>query len=495
MKNTRWFIAALLAIAAAPLGASVRAQETPNSEIETLRQEVRELRELVQGLRSSIKSGSPPSTPFAEAPPTASPSSPTDPLAAVEQSMSLSRSPLPTSTSNAPTSRPDPIDATIDVIKAGPTRTITGSPQSAFNPLISVVSDFAYNDPAPSEAAGIGENRDRATIREVEFAFQSPIDPFSRADIFVAVPNLIEGGAQAENVELEEAFISYWRLPWNLQLRGGKWFLPFGKENPTHSHEYAYVDRSLVGHQFLGEEGISGAGAGLQTSFNLGDEYTTQVQLSGNLVSPKGEESLFVGPLEDEKLALGRLNLYHEFSPDTNLDVGYTHMLADHDPAAGLNQRLQGLDVTCRWEPTADLGYSKLLLRSEYFWGARRVDPANLVLPGATSVEKNGIYAMANYTFDKYFEVGARWDNTAAMRGIAEQLADTDASDGLAGNSPGDRLHGWATWLTWHSTEFNRFRLQYSRIESSFPRNGSLDEDIVSLQWTWVMGPHGAHKY
>ncbi len=103
-------------------------------------------------------------------------------------------------------------------------------------------------------------------MREIEFAFQQNIDPWSRADIYAA----LEKDGEDYKVHLEEAFITLNRLPLNMQMRAGKMLLPFGKDCPTHQHALPYVDRPLAVAAFLGEEGMAGTGFELSGMVPLG---------------------------------------------------------------------------------------------------------------------------------------------------------------------------------------------------------------------------------
>jgi hypothetical protein len=48
-----------------------------------------------------------------------------------------------------------------------------------------------------------------------------------------------------------------------------------------------------------------------------------------------------------------------------------------------------------------------------------------------------------------------------------------------------------APYATFTLTEFNRFRIQWTRKD--LPGNGK--ENLGFLQWTVVLGPHGAHAF
>ncbi len=122
---------------------------------------------------------------------------------------------------------------------------------NVFNPDISVIGNFL---------AVMGKNPFNAQpslqLSEAEVAFQAVVDPYSRADFFVAVG--------PEGAEVEEGFITFTSLPANLLLKAGKMRAQFGKVNTLHTHLMATSDRPLVTENLVGgEEGLSDAGLSL----------------------------------------------------------------------------------------------------------------------------------------------------------------------------------------------------------------------------------------
>ncbi|MDX1387027.1 MAG: hypothetical protein R3257_05510, partial [bacterium] len=119
---------------------------------------------------------------------------------------------------------------------------------SRFLPDISVNGIFAaaYFSEDPMGDTGHDPSRTGFNLQEIEVAIQSVIDPYIRADIFLS---FVEDG-----VELEEAFITTLSLPRGLQVKGGFYLLPFGRQNPKHVEQWAFVDNNLVNQRILGPE-------------------------------------------------------------------------------------------------------------------------------------------------------------------------------------------------------------------------------------------------
>ena len=92
-----------------------------------------------------------------------------------------------------------------------------------FNPDIAVIGNFlgaaGKNPIEPSPAL---------EMSEAEASFQAIVDPYARADFFLAFG--------PEGVEVEEGFITFTSLPGGLLVKVGKMRERFGKVNPMHTH-------------------------------------------------------------------------------------------------------------------------------------------------------------------------------------------------------------------------------------------------------------------
>jgi hypothetical protein len=108
-----------------------------------------------------------------------------------------------------------------------------------FNPDISVNGNFVG-------AAGRNPFATLSPMQlsEVEAAFQAIVDPYARADFFVAVG--------PDGAEVEEGYITFTSLPANLLLKAGKLRANFGKMNTLHTHALPSVDRPLVTENWWG---------------------------------------------------------------------------------------------------------------------------------------------------------------------------------------------------------------------------------------------------
>ena len=120
-----------------------------------------------------------------------------------------------------------------------------------FNPDIAAIGNFlatAGTNPMESQPA--------FDLPEVETSLQAVVDPYARADFFLAFG--------PEGIDIEEAYITFPTLPAGFLMKAGKMRSAFGKVNTMHSHILPWADRPLVTTNLLGgEEGIAGAGISL----------------------------------------------------------------------------------------------------------------------------------------------------------------------------------------------------------------------------------------
>jgi len=115
-------------------------------------------------------------------------------------------------------------------------------------------------------------SKPRFTLEELEVAIQANLNPYARADVFLAKP----GPDSDAPFEIEEAYATVLRgLPLDLNLKVGKYLTEYGKMNGLHPHAWPFLSKPLSLIRFLGEEGINDLG--ISTSILLptgGDIYS-----------------------------------------------------------------------------------------------------------------------------------------------------------------------------------------------------------------------------
>jgi hypothetical protein len=130
--------------------------------------------------------------------------------------------------------------------------TVTGV-SNAFNPALSANALFlgSWRDP--------GTDADGLKVQEVELALSSVVDPYLKADVYVAFEPAPDG-PDVEVVALEEAFVRTTALPAGLEVKGGRFLIPFGRHNQLHAHAFPFVEAPLALRSILGEESASDVG-------------------------------------------------------------------------------------------------------------------------------------------------------------------------------------------------------------------------------------------
>src|SRR5262249_28061379 len=126
-----------------------------------------------------------------------------------------------------------------------------------FNPEISLNGDFLG---AFSNNEG-GKIDDEFIFRELEIGFVGHVDPYTKADVYVTLEH--ESNHEDIHADLEEAYLTYLGLPYNLQARFGQFRADFGRVNSMHLHALPWTDYPFVIKRYFGNEGLIGTGAEL----------------------------------------------------------------------------------------------------------------------------------------------------------------------------------------------------------------------------------------
>ena len=92
------------------------------------------------------------------------------------------------------------------------------------------------------------EGNDRFSVRELELVFGHDVDPYTRFDATLAF-------SDTGHTHVEEAFASYWNLPFAAKGRIGRMHQYIGKASVMHRDSLDTVDEPLVVQEYLGEEG------------------------------------------------------------------------------------------------------------------------------------------------------------------------------------------------------------------------------------------------
>jgi hypothetical protein len=345
------------------------------------------------------------------------------------------------------------------------------------NPNISVIVDgtFGYYGVHSADFQGIGipasgddpaSDREGFNLQEVEFAFQTAIDPYLEGAVFLTIPNL-------EGVEVEEAYFTTSALPGSLQLKGGSFRSQLGRNNGQHLHAQNFTRRPLMTPLFFGADGLRGPG--LQASwliprlpwfatlyaeaFSIGAPEEGFASFGGGKRSPKHltytavlEQFWSVG--DTVSLLLG-----------LNFATGIASTCAAPPCGGGPRDYLYGGDLYFKWRPGGQSGESlSLRWSTEYF--ARKISDGG--------PHEGALYTEPVLQVARRWYLGGRFDLTGLPKGD---------------NVP--RRYGAAASITFAPTEFSRLRLYGQTLSGP-----GVETALVGfLQAEFSMGAHGAHPF
>jgi len=340
----------------------------------------------------------------------------------------------------------------------------------ALNPEISVSADLFG---AVQEGSA---GRDNFVPREFEFAFQSALDPYSRAKIFVGIetpgaeiePFAAEGEEEEEeggHLGVEEGYVEWVNLPGGLSAKLGKFYQSFGQLNRWHSHALPFQSRSLPHLAFIGEEplGQTGASVHLLLPFQGVGTYETTFE-----VTRSSNGALFG---ESNRLSyLGHVNGFFEITDAVDLDLGVSGVFGTYESEAGtFDQRLFGVEGALTWTPPGRSLYRGTVVRGGImFRNPGESSDAAFQAPASAT----GTWVLAETRVGRQWLFGGRFD-------WVENPEDASDSSWLLGPT-----------LTWWQSEWVRIRAEYAHLNRTAEATG-----LFTLQVTLAMGPHKHETY
>ena len=333
--------------------------------------------------------------------------------------------------------------------------------------------------------------------RNIELAFDGAVDPYFEG--FANIVFKLDNDNQTQ-VEVEEAFLQTTNLPFGLQVKGGQFFAAFGRINPTHPHTWDFADDPLVHGRLLGPDGLRGVGA--QISWTLPTPWYSQLIFAGqngrgstgySFRNP-GDNGLFFDRLTTDREARGLQDIVWMPRWENSLDLSPTQVvLAGVSGAFGSNEtgadartQIYGADFLYKWKSShAEGGFPFVKWQSEFmyrrFEAGRGIDQT---FPVSETFCDWGMYSQVLWGFKKGWVAGIRGDYLDMQDSQFTSDEDRQSRSRISAN------------ITWYPTEFSKIRLQYNHdfLEENFFLPGR-DEDSLFLQFEFILGAHGAHKF
>jgi len=504
------------------------------ADVEGLRQQVQSLTETVKALQQQVKnqqaalekanltgeSGlpqNPEPLPLAgtERSPvpaaSVSPRFPTEDISVVQSTTAPAASPapgasasplpgdFPTTDTSVVTSAPETISST--GAGASLTQPITiGGGKNYMNISFDGLFALAYSSARDLDHIEVGDHDPQQrgfNARNIELAFDGAVDPYFEgfANIVFKLDNDNE-----TSVEVEEAFMQTTSLPFNLQLKGGQFFAAFGRLNPTHPHTWDFADTPLVNGLFLGPDGLRGVGA--QASWTLPLPWYSQLIFAsqngrgstGFSFRNPGDDGMFFDRITTDREVRGlqdfvwipRFENSFNLSETQTVLAGVSGAFGSNETGANSRTQIYGADLLYKWKSArAEGGFPFVKWQTEFMY--RRFEAghgADDSFPVAETFHDWGLYSQVLWGFKKGWVVGIRGDSVHMQNSEFTDDLDRQSRSRISAN------------LTWYPTEFSKLRLQYNHdfLEENFFLS-DREVDSLFLQFEFILGAHGAHKF
>lgn len=342
---------------------------------------------------------------------------------------------------------------------AGPLPVYGETRSKVFNPDIGIIGNFVG---AAGPSAGGSDSLTplrSLSLQESEASFQAIVDPFARADFFLAIGE--------EGIEVEEGYVTFPTIPGGLLVKVGKMRADFGRLNAFHNHTLPWVDRPLVMFNLLGgatgdpDTGLKDAGISVSRIVPAGGLF---VEATAEVF--RGESgTLFAAQRREDVSFVGHLRSYRDLTEATNLELGGSYARGHNDQGSEFLTQLYGADLTLRWRPLRRSIYHSFAARGELMWSRRN--------EGLGTQRAFGGFLSADYRLDRRWFVGARYD-------WSDRARQADLRD-----------RGGSAVLTFWPSEFTQIRGQYRHTR--FGEGRTANEFLFQALFT--IGAHGAHPF
>jgi hypothetical protein len=308
-------------------------------------------------------------------------------------------------------------------------------------------------------------------LQEAELALSANVDAYVRADATLSY--------HGEGFEVENLYLTTLQMPWRLQARAGKFYVPFGLHNRLHTHAFPFVEQPLILEAVFGHHGWIDTGASLSWLAPL--PWYLELTAGG---FDGAEETPFHSDRKGDYAGFGRIESLFDLGDSGTFrlggSVGWGPALLESDTATvesqHANSQVYGADLQLKIRPPQYLRTRGLVLQSEYL--EQRYQRAS----GDFDEPRKGYYVMALGQVSQYWWLQARYDWMHQPRRFGYP-AETAAPEGRT-----DQRMSCAVALV--PTHFQSYKLQYSIID-----HGGVMEYRTFFQINFTIGSHPAHEY
>jgi hypothetical protein len=329
-----------------------------------------------------------------------------------------------------------------------------------FNPSIGLVIDTVG-----SYKENSGGNFE---FRSAELGISANIDPFARGYAII--------NGTSDSVDVEEAAIVTTTLPYNLTVKGGRFFADFGRFSKFHDHDLPFVNRPVVLDRFVGGESQAD---GAEVSYLAPlEQYLTLTLGAYNKIGADNQQVDNNTPRALSRFTyLARPATFFSLNDSNSVDLGSTlaytprvdTFTTDTGQQAGDSKQryLAGVDITYRYTPLSQAQYRGLMWGTEFLYNREDWNAGDDTSPLFRRTDAWGMYSYIEPRLTRRYYVGFLFDYA---QDLSRAVGETKA---------------YSPYFTIWLSEFQRLRVQYTYFDQ--PLN---HESQFFAQWTAVLGSH-----
>ena len=347
---------------------------------------------------------------------------------------------------------------------------------SQFNPAIGLILDnvFSYSE----------KDRGDFEFRAAELGVSASVDPFARGYAIIT--------GSPDGFDVEEAAIVTTSLPYNLTLKGGRFFADFGRLSKFHDHDLPFVNRPTALDRFIGGESQAD---GVELSYLVPlPQYLTLTAGAYNKLGAANDRVSNTTPRDFSQFTyLGRGATFFNLNDANSIDLGTSYAYTPEVKLdGGASRHLAGVDLTYRYVPLSQASYRGLTWGSELLYNqeGRPVGGFPGATPALSLARTLGVPADAPAVTDPPPLVFKRRNAASAYSYLEARLTRRfypgflfDWAQDI--DHVGGDTKAYSPYLTVWASEFQRFRLQYTRLDA--PEG---NDNQFFLQWTVILGSH-----
>ena len=348
---------------------------------------------------------------------------------------------------------------------------------SQFNPAIGLILDnvFSYSE----------KDRGDFEFRAAELGLSASVDPFARGYAIIT--------GSPDGFDVEEAAIVTTSLPYNLTLKGGRFFADFGRLSKFHDHDLPFVNRPIALDRFIGGESQAD---GVELSYLVPlPQYLTLTAGAYNKLGAENDRVSNTAPRDFSQFTyLGRAATFLNLNDANSIDLGTSYAYTPEVKVDnGASRHLAGIDLTYRYIPLSQASYRGLIWGSEFLYNQedRPVGGFPAAEPALSLARGLGLPAAAPAVADPPASLVFKRRDAASFYSYLEARLSRRFYPGFLFDWVQDVDHltgdtkGYSPYLTIWASEFQRFRLQYTRLDA--PEG---NDNQFFLQWTVILGSH-----